>query len=73
MKNLDSVDLSDEAKEKLSKNGFVVTGPVGGSMPDLYSWGDLPFITIDSVIEVYLSELELAWSELEDKQATRFV
>jgi hypothetical protein len=73
VKNLDSVDLSDEAKEKLSKNGFVVTGPVGGSMPDLYSWGDLPFITIDSVIEVYLSELELAWSELEDKQATRFV
>ena len=72
--HLEAAGLSDEAKAKLAANGFVVTGPATGSMPNCYSSPEKirPFITIDSVLEVFLAEFELAWSELEDHQADQF-
>jgi len=64
--------LSDGAKTRLSQNGFVVVGPRHGSMPDCYPIKGLPLVTIDSVLEVFLSDFEIAWGQLEEKQAGRF-
>jgi hypothetical protein len=70
--SIDSAKLSDEEKTLLSKNGFVVVGPRHGNMVRCYPTEGIPLVTIDSVLEVYLSDFEIAWGELENKQAERF-
>ena len=70
--SINKVKLSQEAKALLSKNGFVVVGPPHGSMPRCYEGGLMPLVTIDSVLEVFLSDFEIAWGAIEDKQAKRF-
>lgn len=70
--SIDSAKLSDDEKALLAKNGFVVVGPRHGSMVRCYPTEGIPLVTIDSVLEVYLSDFEIAWGELENKQAERF-
>jgi len=71
---LEHVKLTDEATRLLAKNGFVAVGAPHGSMTRCYQAPEEvpPFITIDSVIEVFLSDFEIAWAELEQRQAARF-
>ncbi len=71
---LEHVKLTDEAGRLLAKNGFVAVGPSHGDISRCYHMPQEmpPFITIDSVIEVFLSDFEIAWAELEERQARRF-
>ena len=74
IEGVERAKLQKEAKVLLSKNGFVVVGPSHGSMPDCYRvGGDMPaFVTVDSVIEVFLSDFEDAWCRVEKVQGERF-
>lgn len=55
--NLWQVYLSDEAAEKLAKNGFVVSGSAGAEFFEQYEWNRyslIPsFVTVDSLMHTY--------------------
>ncbi|NPV87599.1 MAG: DUF3160 domain-containing protein [Anaerolineae bacterium] len=60
VKGLENIELSQEAKQLLSQNGFVVTRPVPGEFREFYQvyertrYEDIDvFITTDSVLHVY--------------------
>lgn len=72
VESIDKAELSEDARAVLSQRGFVVVGPRHGSMPECYPTAGIPLVTIDSVLEVYLSDFEIAWGELETQQAHRF-
>ncbi|MHC4505506.1 MAG: DUF3160 domain-containing protein, partial [Planctomycetota bacterium] len=74
VEGIERAKLPKEAKALLAKNGFVVVGPSHGSMPDCYGrrCGIPPLVTVDSVIEVLLSDFGVAWSRVEKVQGARF-
>ena len=73
VKGMDGKDLPEEARELLSRNGFVVYGPPKGDMSRCYHANRPVFITVDSVIELFLLEFERAWGRLEIQQATKLI
>lgn len=74
VKGMERAKLPKEAKALLAKNGFVVVGPAHGYMTGCYEEAHkVPaLVTLDSVIEVLLSDFEEAWRRLEKRQAQLF-
>jgi hypothetical protein len=78
IENQDAVGrLPAEARAGLAANGFVVVGPTHGDMARCYRepdepWSVKPFVTVDSVLEVFLKDLERAWGRMEAQQGASF-
>jgi uncharacterized protein DUF3160 len=73
VQGIEHAELTDEARDLLGKNGFVALGGSGGNMAALYdSLYPLPkFITVDSIIEIFLIDLEHGFGKIEARQTDR--
>ena len=69
VKGLSEAGLSAKARDLLVKNGFVVVGPSRGDISHCYEGEFPPLVTLDCVLEIFLADFEIAWGELEDRQA----